>query len=134
MLLSWFVASAIALSAPAPATADAGVDPWVNEQLQTGGQVEFIVRLKAKAQLDDVRQVGNALQRRTMLIDRLRSTAAGSQAVLIESLARAGVEHRSFWITNAVWVRGDRELLEEIRKRADVAWIHANPSVKMARN
>lgn len=129
--LSWCAALAIALSAPSAATANAGVDPWVNEQLQTGEQAEFIVRLKSKAQLDDARQVDNALQRRTMLLDRLRTTAAASQASLIESLVRAGVEHRSFWITNAIWVRGDRELLEKIRKRADVAWIHANPSVKM---
>lgn len=126
-----FVTLALAAAIPINSLAEAGVDPWVNEQFQAHDEVEFIVRLKARAEMQDLRQVGDALQRRTLMVERLRDTAKITQASLVSHLKAAGIEYRPFWITNAVWVRGDRTLLDEILRRQDVAHVHANPQVKM---
>jgi subtilisin family serine protease len=127
--IQFIAAVLLATATLSQARAAAGVDPWVEQQLAANAQVEFIVRLKAQGSLNDVRQVQNVLERRTLLVERLRATAAQSQADLLQRLRELGVPHRSFWITNAVWVRGDLGLLNELRQRNDVAHIHANPEV-----
>lgn len=116
---------------PSISIADAGVDPWVEDQLKLNDNVEFIVRLKARAELDDVRQNKDFLQRRTQIVGRLQRTASESQAALRKRLDRLGVEYRPFWITNAILVKGNRSLLDELKGRNDIAYIHANPEVAM---
>lgn len=109
----------------------AGADPWVEEQFGSRDQVEFLVRLNARADLTDLRNEAVALNRRSMIVDRLRQTAEQSQAPLLARLDQLGVEYRPFWIANAVWVKGERTVFEELRQRADIAHIHANPQVRM---
>ena len=87
--------------APAVALAGAGIDPWVLSQLESRATTEFIVRFNERAQFDDVRESRDVLQRRTTIVDRLRETASLSQADLVNRLYELGVNHRSFWITNA---------------------------------
>lgn len=116
---------------PVFAWADAGVDPWVLDQFQRNDRVEFIVRMAARPELSGVRNERDALTRRTQLVENLRRTADESQAPLIERLRDEGIAFRSFWIANAIWIRGDRDLLEELRRRPDIAHIHANPQVQM---
>lgn len=119
------------LLAPTLALASAGVDPWVNDQLNRSGSAEFIVGLKARADLDSARNETDLLTRRTQMVERLQQTAEASQAGLRDFLDSAGVEYRSFWITNAIWVRGDRQTLDALRARSDVEWIYANPEVPL---
>lgn len=116
---------------PRAAPADAGVDPWVEQQFQRNDRVEFIVRLKARAELAYLRSERDVLSRRTAIVDRLRATAADTQAPLLARLEQLGVEFRPFWIANAIWIRGNRQLLDELRSRGDIAWIHANPQVRL---
>ena len=123
----------IALGCPMPAMAEIGVDPWVDEQLQRQPTVEFIIRLNDRADTSDLREVGDVLQRRGMIVERLQLTARSSQHSLIQRLQALNVEFRPFWITNAIWVRGDQALLTELRSRDDIAHIHANPSVPLDR-
>ena len=131
--LRYFLAALLTLLAfPLAGAADtAGVDPWVEEQFRSKDQVEFILRLKMRADLTDLRDLANALDRRTLIVDRLRQTAEQSQTQLLARLEQLGVEYRPFWIANAVWVKADRAVFEELRQRADIAYIHANPQVRM---
>ncbi|HKJ18615.1 MAG TPA: S8 family serine peptidase, partial [Xanthomonadales bacterium] len=111
--------------------ASPGVDPWVENQLRANQTTEFIVRMDARAQTADLRHTRDFLERRQQLIGRLQETARQSQASLLERLDQLGVEYRSFWITNAVLIKGDQNLLDELMARRDIAHIHANPQVAM---
>ena len=124
-------AMVICAMTPAVAFAEAGIDPWVSDQLDSKPTTEFIVRLHEQAQFDEARQIQDVLQRRTSIVENLRETATASQADLVTRLEQLGVNYRAFWITNAILVEGDRELLNELRNRPEVAHIHANPSVAM---
>jgi subtilisin family serine protease len=46
-------------------------------------------------------------------------------------LQALGSEYRPFWVSNAIWARGDAGVVEALARRSDVAQIHANPHVKL---
>ncbi len=108
-----------------------GVDAWVEDQLESGDKVSFILRMKEQADTSDLRLNKDLLSRRANMVDRLRTTAEDSQAALRERLDSLGVEYRPFWITNAILVSGDQQLLDELKARDDIAHIHANPEVAL---
>ena len=72
----------VLLTCPIMASASAGIDPWVEEQFQGSEHVEFIVRLRDRADLTDARAINDVLSRRTLMVERLQSTAKESQANL----------------------------------------------------
>ena len=92
--------------------------------------IEFIVRIQNESQ-DSISAAGTKEERTKMVYSRLKQQAAESQASLIEKLNDAGAETRSFYIVNAVYVRGAGSLVSTIAQRADVVHIHANPKVKL---
>ncbi|MCB0230526.1 MAG: hypothetical protein KDH90_15630, partial [Anaerolineae bacterium] len=50
---------------------------------------------------------------------------------MIDALKAQGVEYRSYWVANMIWVRGGMDTVEAIARRADVARVNANPTVHM---
>src|SRR6185295_13203578 len=70
-------------------------------------------------------------ERSAFVMDALRSVAERSQRPLLDLLSSRGVPHRSYWVANMIWVRGDRSLVEELAARDDVFHIYANPSVRL---
>src|SRR5262249_40877876 len=69
--------------------------------------------------------------RRAELMQRKRAVAEQQQASLLAWLAARGIEHRAFWIANAIWVRATDAELRVVASRADVAGVAANPHVEM---
>ena len=93
---------------------------------------EVLVTMKERADLGPARQIARKDERTAFVVQRLQHTAAASQAPLIGRLESQGVEFRPFWIANAILVRGDRRLVEELARRDDVARIDANPRTVVA--
>jgi subtilisin family serine protease len=62
--------------------------------------------------------------------DALWNTAQATQGPLLADLQARGVEHRAFYIVNAVWVKGDRALVMDLAARPDVARIEGNPRIQ----
>ncbi|HUW10295.1 MAG TPA: S8 family serine peptidase, partial [Anaerolineae bacterium] len=117
--------------ASAPSGAQPIVEPSVLKAVAGGGQAEFIIYLRAAADLAPARRVPEGLDRRTALVDVLRSTAESSQrelrAVLQQLQAEGHVqETQPLWIVNAVVVQGDAEALKVVANRPDVERIRAN--------
>lgn len=108
----------------------AKVAPWVVQKLSTDQSVEVMVRMQSQADLSLQPRAASRVTRINMAVQTLRSTATESQRAVLGYLQSEGVEHRSFWINNTVWVRGSRQVIAALSQRADVAYIHANPSVK----
>ncbi len=111
-------------------TWEAKVDPWVR-QTAASGETEFLLYLRERADLSSARQLKTKAEKGQFVYQRLSETAARSQAPLVKYLQAAGVEHRSYWIVNMIWVKGDAGLVERLAKRTDVERIYANPLVQL---
>ncbi len=119
----------------AAATADtpdegwqAKVDPWV---LSSGrsNPTEFLVFLEEQADLRDTATLRSKADKGEFVHRTLSDTAKRTQAPVLEELASLGVEHRSYWVANMIWVRGGLDTVRAMAERSDVAHIYANPTV-----
>ena len=126
--LAWI----LTLAAPA-ARADwrDKVDPWVFDQLarESSGETEFLIVLAEQADLAPAKRLRTKLEKGTFVYEKLVATAERAQADLLQELAAAGVEHRSFWVANMVWAKGSETTVTSLAAREDVARIAANPRV-----
>lgn len=53
-----------------------------------------------------------------------------TQRSILRWLREHGVEHRSFYIVNAILVKGTREIAQALAGRPDVARIEGNPHIQ----
>jgi subtilisin family serine protease len=95
------------------------------------GPTEFLVVLRDRADLRSAARGRTKADRGRFVSDRLREVARTSQAPLLRALEARGVPHRSYWIQNMVWIRGDRSLLEAVARRPEVLRIEANPAFRV---
>ena len=119
-------------SEPAPALPDwqSRVDRWVLDT-SASGETEFLVFMQEQADLSGAARLKTQAARGQYVFEQLSQTAQRSQAPLLQRLETAGIPHRSYWITNLVWVRGDAALVQELARRPDVGHIYANPQVQI---
>jgi subtilisin family serine protease len=100
--------------------------------LAQDGTADFWVDFDGRADLSEAQEIKDWADRGTYVYDRLTQTAKASQADLLESLGAQGVEFESFWITNAVLVRGgDRQALDTAVGTAGVTAIRADESFEL---
>ncbi len=107
------------------------VDPWVLDQATGKRPVEFIVFLDQQADLSPARSISGKVAKGAWVSEALRETARRTQAPILERLDALGVEHRSYWVANMIWVQADREVVRQMAERADVRRVHANPWIRM---
>lgn len=107
------------------------VQPSVFEILEEDGQVEVLVVLEEQADLSPARSLPDKLSKGVYVYEELQRLAQRSQAPLLAELERIGLPYRSYWIANLVWVRGDRQAVERLARRPDVARLYANPRARM---
>lgn len=92
------------------------IDSQVAEQLDRGQSADFWLVMSDEAELDPARAIPDWNLRGEYVVRQLKETAHRSQRNVLELLEREGVSHRSFWIVNAVYVRGgDAGLVETLR-------------------
>ena len=60
----------------------------------------------------------------------LRNKSETTQASILQWLRERGIEHRSFYIVNAILVKGSREIAEVLAARQDVARVEGNPHIR----
>ena len=106
------------------------VDPWIRNT-SASRPTEFLVYLSEQADLSLADQLPTKLEKATYVYQTLSRLATKTQAPVIRALAAQGVEYRSYWVANMIWVRGDASLVQTLAQRADVAHLYANPSVHL---
>lgn len=106
------------------------IAPWVIEHTAGDKEAEFLVILADKADLSGARELQAKRDKGRFVRDALLQKAQQSQAPLIEWLRERDIEHRSFYIVNAIWVKAGREVVMEIATRSDVARIEGNPRIQ----
>lgn len=107
------------------------VDPWVMDTARSGAGTEFLVFLEQQADLSTAEHLQTKAEKGLFVVEALRATAAETQAPVLERLKALGVDHRAYWISNMIWVRGDLDVVQAMAERADVFHIYANPTVRI---
>ena len=107
------------------------VDPAVLAAAQSGAS-DFLVILRGHADLEDAAALGGKRERGTYVYETLSTLAEATQKPLRATLDKLGAAYQPFWVVNALWVRGDLDLIQQIAQRTDVAQIVANPRLQMA--
>ena len=105
------------------------IAPWVLAKTADGQESEFLVMLGDKADLSAADNLETKEEKGRYVFETLRAKAENSQTSLLAWLDERKVEHQSFYIVNAVLVKGSRELAAEIAARSDVASIAGNPEI-----
>lgn len=108
----------------------AKIDPWVWQTAQ-GGQTEFLVLLREQADLSRAEALPTKSEKGWYVYRQLTAVALRTQAPLLEQLRQQGIPHRSYWVANLIWVRGDINDVLALSQRREVARIVANPMVQL---
>ncbi len=117
------------VSAGSPAQV-ATVHPQVWESVRGGAEAEILVVLRAQADLSGAGDLTTKEAKGHFVYHALQSVAEVSQRPLREALDAQQVEYQSFYIVNALKVRGGSALVQSLAARHDVARIVPNPRVR----
>src|SRR5437773_9871342 len=103
--------------------------PLVMEHTTNGQQAEFVVVLADQADLSGAASLPTKAEKGRFVYETLLSKAQTTQEPILEWLRDRAIEHQSFYIVNAILVRGTREIAETLAARPDVARVEGNPLV-----
>jgi subtilisin family serine protease len=108
------------------------IAPWVIEHTANGQQAEFFVVLADQADLSAAATLRRKAEKGRYVHDALWNKSQTTQEPILQLLRERGIEHRSFYIVNAILVRGSREVAETLAARPDVARVEGNPVIHNA--
>jgi subtilisin family serine protease len=106
------------------------IGPWVVVRTANGQQTEFFVVLTDQADLSAAGALRTKAEKGRFVHDVLWNKSQTTQRSILRWLREHGVEHRSFYIVNAILVKGTREIAQALAGRPDVARIEGNPHIQ----
>ena len=127
------IASSRAISQGGPLNQDATANkiaPWVIDHTANGQQAEFFVVLADQADLSGATALATKNEKRRYVYDALWNKSQATQGPILQWLSEHGLEHQSFYIVNAILVKGSREIAEMLAARPDVARVEGNPHIQ----
>ena len=105
------------------------IEPWVIEHTANGQQAEFMVVLADQADLSPAAALATKNEKSRYVYDTLWNKSQATQGPILQWLRERGLEYRSFYIVNAILVKGSREIAETLAARPDVARVEGNPQI-----
>ena len=106
------------------------IAPWVMEHTANGQQAEFFVVLADQADLSQAATLHTKTAKGRYVYNTLLNNSQTTQGPIQQWLRERGLEFRSFYIVNAILVKGSREVAETLAGRPDVARIEGNPRIQ----
>src|SRR5262245_59914893 len=97
------------------------LSPWVIEKTANGEEAEFLLVLEDQADLSGADSLETKEEKGRYVFEALVTKASETQPRLIEWLEERGIWRQSFYIVNAILVKGSRDVALELAARADVA-------------
>lgn len=94
-----------------------------------GGSVDVLIQPNIRADLTGLTLLRGQSARGGEAMRRLRIAAQASQRELVAWLDARGIEHRDYWLVNAVWARVPAGELAALAARADIATISLDAHV-----
>jgi serine protease AprX len=104
--------------------------PWVIQHTAYGQQAEFFVVLADQADLSGAANWQTKADKGRYVYNTLLNKARTTQQPILQWLGEHNVEHQSFYIVNAILVKGTREIAAALAVRPDVARIEGNPHIQ----
>ena len=117
-------------AAPGEAAALRKIAPWVTQHTAGGQQAEFMIILADQADLSGAALLKTKQEKGRFVRDALWNKKQTTQGPILKWLDEHKLEHRSFYIVNAIWVKGRYDDALTMALRSDVARIEGNPRVK----
>ncbi len=105
------------------------ISPWVIEHTRAGAQAEFLVVLADQADLSGAAAFHTKAEKGRFVRDALWNKAQATQGPLLSWLAANKIEHRSYYIVNLIWVKGNRDVALALAARPEVARLEGNPKI-----
>jgi serine protease AprX len=102
---------------------------WVMEHTANGQQAEFFVVLADQADLSPAANLPTKTEKGRFVYQTLLDKAQTTQGPILQLLRDRHVEHQSFYLVNAILVKGDRQFAEMLAARPDVAHVTGNPII-----
>lgn len=106
------------------------IAPWVLERTTAGAEAEFLVVMSEQADLLGADSLSSKQEKGRFVRDALWEKAQATQGSILQWLKERGIEHRSYYIVNMVWVKANQDVAVELAARSDVARIEGNPQVQ----
>jgi subtilisin family serine protease len=106
------------------------VAPWVIQHTANGQNAEFFVVLADQADLSGAIKLATKAEKGRYVYEELKSKSQATQEPVLQWLQERGIEHHSFYIVNAIMVKGGREIANALAVRQDVARIEGNPHIQ----
>ncbi len=97
------------------------------EHTANGQQAEFFVVLADQADLSGAASLPTKVEKGRFVYQTLLEKAQTTQDPILQWLRDRNIEHHSFYIVNAILVKGTREIADALAARPDVARIEGNP-------
>src|SRR6266542_730812 len=106
------------------------IAPWVMEHTANGQQAEFFVVLTVQADLSHAATLQTKAEKGRYVYNSLLNQSQTTQGPILQWLGDRGLEYHSFYIVNAILVKGTREIAQALAARPDVARIEGNPHIQ----
>src|SRR5215471_4775752 len=114
---------------PTQSVAGQKIATWVTEHTANGQQAEFFFVLADQADLSPAAALGTKAEKGRFVYGALLNKAQTTQEPILQLLRDGGIEHQSFYIINAILVKGTRQIAEALASRPDVARVEGNPVI-----
>ncbi len=115
--------------APTATGPETKIAPWVMAHTADGATAEFLVVMADQANLSRAEKLSTKLEKGRYVYETLYRTAQNTQASIVQWLRERGIEYRSYYIVNLIWVKADRATALALAARSDVARIDGNPRI-----
>jgi serine protease AprX len=124
------VGSLRAVNRPDQAAALRKIAPWVIEHTTQGQEAEFMVIMADQADLSGAALLATKAEKGRFVRDALWNKKQATQGSIVSWLKEHKLQYRSFYIVNALWVKGHYEDALTLASRPDVARVEGNPHVR----
>ena len=106
------------------------IAPWVTEHTAAGKQAEFMVVLTDQADLSGAYNLKTKKEKGRFVRDALWNKSQATQGPVLKWIQARGLEYRSFYIVNAILVKGRYDDAMGLALRADISRVEGNPQVR----
>ncbi len=107
------------------------VDDEILAVVENGGTIDFLIYMNQQSDISAAKTLTTKDEKGQYVYTRLRELASASQADVVAELETQGAEYRSYWVINALWAKGDLNVVQMLAQRTDVQSIIANPNIQM---
>lgn len=107
------------------------IAPTLLLETESGNYTECLVVFHDQADLRGLSSVRGKTTKGHAVFHRLQALARSRQQSVLRLLERSGQPYRSFFIVNSIYLRADRQLLQQLAAFPEVAYIQPNPWKKV---